>query len=124
MSLEAVIQENTATMRELIAALAHTQVRPATTQEVGDTTATSIKVPAEKPKREAPKTEPIAEPVAETPAAPIAYTDLAAKFRKLAAKSHDAAWQLLQAYGVDNLKKIGEAQYGEVSARIDKELAV
>ena len=117
MSLEAVIQENTATMRELIAALAHTQVRPATTQEVGDITVTSIKAtPDAKPEPE--KSEPVATKK------PREYDEIKKPFLAML-KTHgqEAGAKLIEEFKVSKLSEIPVEDYDKVLAAIKRATA-
>jgi len=134
MSLEAVIQENTNTMRELIAVWSklNKQAVAIDKSDAGDTVVaagTPVVAKPEKaakakaePKVEAP-IEKAPEPVAEQPAAAdapaIAVADVNAAIIALAkAKGRDAAVGVLGKFGVAKVPELKPEQYADVLAAV------
>lgn len=137
MSLETVIAENTAAIRELIAALANGV--PTTNQQVQ---AVVEEAKAEKPakakKAEAPKQEAEPEPAAtpEPKAEPAAaaaeaepkaqaeastYQDAASAITKLSrAKGRDAAVALLAQFGASKLPEVKPEQFADIIAAAEE----
>lgn len=120
MTLEAVIQENTAAIQALIETL-KTGV-PTTTAQVAAVVQevkpekTVVKKPAAEPVVEQAK-QPAPEPVATQATATVGYQDAAGAITKLSrVKGRDTAVALLAKFGAANLKEVKQEQYAEVIA--------
>lgn len=109
MSLEVALQETTAAIRELIAAIARGTVTPAATEKV-------VAAPV------GPKVEAKQEATAVS-AAEVSYQDAAKSITQLSrAKGRDVALKVLQSFGVDNLKGVRPEQFADVIAAAQQAL--
>lgn len=142
MSLEAVIQENTNTMRELIAVwnklttqakVIDNKVEAGASGEITaggkpvaeikpEKAAKVEKVAKPEPKPEAPVEQPAAEAAADTPAISIADVN-AAVIGLAKAKGRDAAVAVLKEFGVAKAPELKVEQYAAVVAACKKAMA-
>ncbi|AQW29107.1 hypothetical protein JK151_08970 [Ralstonia syzygii subsp. celebesensis] len=118
MSLEVAIQENTAAIRDLIAAIASGAAVPAAADKV---VAASTKSKTEAKQEAVP---PVANTEAAEEGAPaVTYNEAASVITKLSrAKGRDAALKVLQGFGADNLKGIKPEQFADVMGAAQKAL--
>lgn len=138
MSLEAVIQENTNTMRELIAVWSklNAQAKAIDKSDKIDTVTAAgapveakpekvakvEKAPKAEPKVEAPAEQAAEQPAADVPA--IAIADVNAAIIGLAkAKGRDAAVAVLKEFGVAKAPELKADQYAAVVAAAKKAMA-
>ncbi|WP_369952289.1 hypothetical protein [Ralstonia syzygii] len=117
MSLEVAIQENTAAIRDLIAAIASGAALPAAAEKVV--------AAASKPRAEAKQeaAAPASTEGGEKGAVEVSYNDAASVITKLSrGKGRDAALKVLQQFGADNLKGVKPEQFADVMAAAQKAL--
>lgn len=124
MSLELAIQENTAAIRELIAALTVSSAAQVTL--LAEATAPAKPAPAKKAVKAEPAPAPAPEIKAEEPVAPapapaaepaIPYSNVATAVTELAkTKGRQAAVDLLTSFGVAKATELKAEQYGAVIA--------
>lgn len=118
MSLEQALADNTAAIRELIAALAH-QAPAAPKAAKAEKAAATPPAPAPAP------VEPAAPaPAPASPSEPaVDYATLQKAVFALAGKSREAAAAVAQSFGVKTFKELDASRWGEALAAVNAKLA-